>query len=85
LRFGYAPPARRRGSLAESVYMNFMQRQGWYCQFLEADLKTSLPRKLNLDNPAKIIEMAEPGGGCRTLNLGRCLGTESRLVVAGCG
>jgi len=45
------------------VYMYFMRRQGWYCQFLEADLKTSLPRKLNLDDPAKIIEMAERGGG----------------------
>jgi hypothetical protein len=41
------------------VYMYFMKRQGWYCQFLEADLKTSLPRKLNLDDPEKLIEMAQ--------------------------
>ena len=54
---GLAHAPRRR------VYMYFMKRQDWYCQFLEADLKTSLPRKLNLDNPAKIIEMAERGGG----------------------
>ena len=43
--------------------MYFMKRQGWYCQFLEADLKTSLPRKLNLDGPEKLIEMATSGGG----------------------
>jgi hypothetical protein len=54
-RSAHAP--RRR------VYMYFMQRQGSYCQFLEADLKTSLPRKLNLEAPAKIIEMADCGGG----------------------
>jgi hypothetical protein len=54
-RSAHAP--RRR------VYMYFMQRQGWYCQFLEADLKTSLPRKLNLDDPAKLIEMVERGSG----------------------
>ena len=50
---GPAQAPRRR------VYMYFMQRQGWYCQFLEADLKTALPRKLNLDDPAKLIKMAE--------------------------
>jgi hypothetical protein len=54
---GPAHAPRRR------VYMYFMERQGWSCQFLEADLKTALPRKLNLDDPAKLIEMAERGGG----------------------
>ena len=29
------------------VYMSFMDRRGWQCQFLEADLKTSL-RHANL-------------------------------------
>jgi hypothetical protein len=47
--------------------MYFMQREGWYCQFMEADLKTSLPRKLNLDDPEKLIEMAERGGGLPSL------------------
>jgi len=54
-RLAHAPHRR--------VYMYFMKRQGWYCQFLEADLKTSLPLKLNLDCPEKLIEMAERGGG----------------------
>jgi hypothetical protein len=53
--------------------MYFMQRQGWYCQFLEADLKTSLPLKLNLDDPAKIIEIAERGGGLPSLEAGQML------------
>lgn len=30
------------------VYLYFQFRQGWHCQFLETDLKTYLPRKLNL-------------------------------------
>jgi type II secretory pathway predicted ATPase ExeA len=47
--------------------MSFMLRQGWFCQFLEQDLKTSLPRKVTLDDAQKLIEMAERGG-C-TLNL----------------
>ena len=49
------------------VYMSFMHREGWHCQFLEEDLKTSLPRKVSLDSPAKLIEMAMRGGS--NLNL----------------
>lgn len=44
------------------VYMYFMLRDGWHCQFLEADLKTPLPRKLNLNSSQKVIETAERGG-----------------------
>jgi hypothetical protein len=50
-------------SVTETRLCVFMKHQGWYCQFLEADLKTSLPRKLSLEGPEKLIEMAEPGGG----------------------
>lgn len=42
--------------------MSFMLRDGWYCQFLEADLKTPLPKKLTLANSEKVVEMAERGG-----------------------
>jgi hypothetical protein len=49
------------------VYMSFMHCEGWHCQFLEEDLKTSLPRKVTLDSPAKLIEMAKRGGS--NLNL----------------
>ena len=44
------------------VYMFFMLRQGWHCQFLEEDLKTPLPRKVNVNDPAKLFEIAERGG-----------------------
>ena len=42
--------------------MLFMLREGWHCQFLEADLKTPLPKKLNLGSSQKVIETAERGG-----------------------
>src|ERR1035437_962098 len=49
------------------VYMSFMHRDGWYCQFLEEDLKTSLPRKLTFATSAKILELAEHAGALRDL------------------
>jgi hypothetical protein len=39
------------------VYMYFMLRDGWGCQFLEADLKTPLHRKLTFDDVNKVREM----------------------------
>jgi hypothetical protein len=45
------------------VYMSFIDRHGWQCQFLEADLRTPLPRKLCLASPDKIVELVERGGG----------------------
>ncbi len=51
----------------QCVYMSFMLRQGWHCQFLEEDLKTALPKKLALLNQDKIIELARRGGA--VLNL----------------
>jgi hypothetical protein len=47
--------------------MDFMLNQGWHCQFLEADLKTPLPRKLTFADPAKFVEMVERGGALREL------------------
>jgi hypothetical protein len=42
--------------------MHFMRTNGWYCQFLEEDLKTPLPLKLALDDPEKSRELAKRGG-----------------------
>lgn len=39
-----------------------MTQSGWHCQFLEEDLKTPLPRRLNLVTPDKLYEIAERGG-----------------------
>jgi hypothetical protein len=48
------------------VYMSFMFRQGWHVQFLEADLKTPLPRRLSFADPDKIREMARRGEAMQT-------------------
>ena len=39
--------------------MYFFERKGWYCQFLEEDCRTPLPKKLNFKHPDKIIELAQ--------------------------
>ena len=70
------PPPHRRGERLcdrcggagkKRVYMHFMFRKGWLCQFLEEDLKTPLPRKVLFENDQKIWEMAKRGGF--TLNI----------------
>ena len=47
--------------------MSFMLNQGWHCQFLEADLKTPLPRKLTFSSPDKILQLAEHTGVLKDL------------------
>src|SRR5215469_13998802 len=49
------------------VYMSYMLRQVWHCQFLEDDGKTPLPRRITFKSSEKIREMAKRGGA--TLNL----------------
>jgi len=41
------------------VYMSFQLRGGWRCQFLEADLATSLPRVFNFATPDKVIALSD--------------------------
>jgi hypothetical protein len=48
----------RYGRPAHTVYMYFFLRTGWQIQFLEADLKTALPRKFTFTDPEKIRELA---------------------------
>jgi len=55
------------------IYMSYMLTKGWYCQFLEEDLKTPLPRKLTLSSPDKLMEMAERGGGLPNLEASNML------------
>jgi hypothetical protein len=70
------PPPHRRGERLcdrcggagkKRVYMHFMFRKGWFCQFLEEDLKTPLPRQITVADEKKIFEMAKRGGF--TLNI----------------
>jgi hypothetical protein len=44
-----------------------MLRNGWHCQFTEADLKTPLPRTFTFQTPDKVIELAERGGALKDL------------------
>lgn len=44
------------------VYMSFMAREGWFCGFLEEDLKTPLPKRLAFADPDQILELARRGG-----------------------
>jgi hypothetical protein len=44
------------------VYMSFQTQNGWQCQFLEQDLKTPIPFRLNLVRQEKLFEIAERGG-----------------------
>jgi hypothetical protein len=53
--------------------MYFQDRNGWQCQFLEKDLKTSLHRKLHFTSADKVTELVERGGGLRD--------QESRLML----
>ena len=59
--------------------MHFMLREGWHCQFLEADLKTPLPRKLNLKTPDDIRGMIERVGTAMTTE--ECQGFEYAITT----
>jgi hypothetical protein len=70
------PPPHRRGEHLcdqcagpgrKRVYMHFILRKGWFCQFLEEDLKTPLPKTIRFTDDRKIWEMAKRGG--YTLNI----------------
>jgi hypothetical protein len=50
---------------SHQVYMYFFKRDGWEVQFLEADLKTPLPKKLTFSDSEKIRELAKRGGAWR--------------------
>jgi hypothetical protein len=48
-----------RSPIASGLY--FFKRDGCQVQFLEADLRTALPRKLTFTDPEKIRELARRG------------------------
>ena len=60
--FAYSVPVLRPDD-RRRVYMSFQCRDGWHCQFLEQDLKTSLPPKLHFTSSDKLVELVERGGG----------------------
>ena len=50
------PTGRRR------VYMQFMLRNGWQCQFLEEDLRTPLPRRFTFASADKVRDLIARSG-----------------------
>lgn len=52
-----------QGSRLHRVYMQFMLRDGWRCQFLQSDLKTPLPRKLTFTTADKVLELVSRTAG----------------------
>src|ERR1700753_3970626 len=66
--FAYTRGMSRYTKATHTVYLHFMSNQsGWHCQFLEADLKTSLPRRFTFASPDKIRELARRGEAWRNL------------------
>jgi hypothetical protein len=55
------------------VYMSFFLMEGWQVQFLESDLKTSLPLKLTLGSPETIRQLARYGGALGSAEAKRTL------------
>jgi hypothetical protein len=49
--FAYTASMSRYDRPSHQIYMYFFKRGGWQVQFLEADLKTPLPRKLTFTDP----------------------------------
>jgi hypothetical protein len=61
------PMPNARKPSTHRVYLFFMLRNGWRCQFLEPDLKAPLPRKLTFATPDKLLEVFERWGESRLL------------------
>jgi hypothetical protein len=55
------------------VYMSFMLSHGWYCQFLESDLKTPLPQTFTFATEDKVMELARRCGALKNLECRQAL------------
>jgi len=60
-RLGKKLCARCKLAQTHRIYMKFMLRDGWECQFLEEDLKTDIRKRVIFRDPQKIREAAERG------------------------
>ena len=82
LLFAYTLGMSRYDRPSHQVYMYFFKRGGWQVQFLEADLKTPLPRKLTFTDPEKIRELARRGEAWGDSEAGRCWSMRLRRAGA---
>jgi len=67
LLFAYTLGRSRYDRPSHRVYMTFFSRRGWQVQFVEADLKTPLPRTFTFAHADKIRELACRGEALGTL------------------
>ena len=79
----FIPIMPHHGHPNHRVYMSFSLSRGWYCQFLEVDLKTSLPKKLRFTSADKVRELAELGGAIANLDNRRSF--ENEIIQGGGG
>ena len=61
------PPAKERYCARceprQRIYMYYMHTpKGWFCQFLLADLRTPLRKRVIFQDPQKVVELAKKGG-----------------------
>ena len=59
--------ARCKSPGVHRVYMYYLLREGWICQFLEEDLKTPLPARLHFKDPEKIRTIVDKVGNFANL------------------
>ena len=52
----------RHSRQGHRVYMSFSLGRGWYCHFLETDLKTPLPKKMTFASANQVRELARSWG-----------------------
>jgi hypothetical protein len=69
----YCARCTAQKSPRKRIYMHFVLTGGWYCQFLEEDLKTPLPKTLSFQDRAKIYAMAARGGSLKNLEARQAL------------
>ncbi len=50
------------------VFLQFSFRQGWFCEFMEEDQKTRLPRTVTLADERKLFELVKLGGFTLTIS-----------------
>jgi hypothetical protein len=67
------------------VSMSFVQREGWHRQFLEADLKAPLPKKLGFLSQDMMIQLAGEEALSRTFKPSRRSVTGLRSDAGECG
>jgi hypothetical protein len=84
LLFAYTDVMSRYDRPSHQVFMTFFYRKGWQVQFVEADLKTPLPRQFTFAEPEKIRELAKRGEALGTSEARQILEYAIEVGRGGC-